>query len=66
MSDSNFIDPVNNPEQAAHEVILELCRSGAFDQSKVSSSYGSSYGKLVAEAITTAHKSLAQYYKTLE
>ena len=65
MSNSASINPVNSPEHAAHEAILELCRSGAFDQTKVSSSYGSSYGKVVSEAIITAHKELTQHYKSL-
>lgn len=65
MSDSNSNNPVTSPEHAAHEVILELCRSGVFEQKAISAS-GSSHGKVLAESIIRVHKDLTSHYKSLK
>lgn len=65
MSDANLVDPVNQPEQAAHEVVIELIKSDVL-MSSGNSSYGTSRGEQLAESAIAAHKKLTEYYKTLK
>lgn len=63
MSVSSPVDPENNPELAAQEVVLELIKAGYFAPSNSVNPEGA--GQSLAEASIAAHKALRAYYKTL-
>lgn len=65
MSEQRVLNPVHSPDQAAHEVVLELCRSGAFGLGPEADAMGTGDGQALGEAVSAAHQALAEYYRTL-
>ncbi|MFL1495080.1 hypothetical protein K0P33_17125 [Pseudomonas sp. ArH3a] len=58
------IDPINRPEEAAHQVALELVRASGADLFRVKGVSEAS-GKNIAEFVIAFHKTLTEHYKTL-
>jgi hypothetical protein len=59
-------DPVYSPEEAAHEVIVELCKAQVFGYGPETQTTGRESGAEIAEAIIGVHEKLTEYYKTLK
>ncbi|MBZ9576748.1 hypothetical protein [Modicisalibacter sp. MOD 31.J] len=59
-------DPFNSPEQAAQDVVLELCRTGAFGVGSGQNLMGRDDGEDLAEAVSAFHEKLTAYYKSLK
>ncbi|WP_438767942.1 hypothetical protein [Kushneria sp. TE3] len=59
------INPMADPERAAQEVILELCKSGTFGVNGDHKAFGARSGEELGDAIVEAHKKLTEHYKSL-
>lgn len=66
MSEAKLVNPVQGPDRAAHEVVLELCRSGAFGIGPEAQAMGPEDGEALGKAVTAAHRAIADYYRTLQ
>lgn len=62
MSD-NVVDPQRWPAQAAHQVVLELCRAKVFGFGPEAQAMGRADGEALAEAVIAVHQKLAAYYR---
>ncbi|GEK74213.1 MULTISPECIES: hypothetical protein [Halomonas] len=65
MSDQLVVHPIKDPSRAAHEVVLELCKAGAFGVGPEAQAMGRGDGEKLAEAIIAVHEKLAAHYKSL-
>lgn len=66
MTQRAMLDPVYSPEQAAQEVVLELCKAQVFGLGPETQTFSRQGGADIAEAIIGAHETLTEYYKTLK
>lgn len=58
------IDPINRPEEAAHQAVLELVKTSGSDLFRTKGVSEAS-GKNIAEFVVAFHKTLTEHYKTL-
>lgn len=63
MSDSKQLVFSNLQDQAAHDVILEMAKAGAFNPR---GGYGSNLGEDLGICIASLHQKLSDYYRTRE
>ncbi|OHV11166.1 hypothetical protein [Kushneria phosphatilytica] len=66
MPDRKPVNPRHDPTHAAHEVILELARNGAFGSGGENVARNEGDGGALGKAITAAHRELLTYYRTLQ
>ncbi len=59
-------NPRSYPEQAAHDIVLELCGSGAFASVNGKPATSKEDGERLAEAVVAAHKRLTEHYRGLK
>lgn len=66
MAERKIFDPVHAPEEAAQEVLLELCQAGTFGFDNGGKAATEDEGARVADAAIAFHRKLTEYYKGLK
>lgn len=64
MSEQRVLDPRHGAVYAAHEMVIELVKSGVLEM-KTNPGTGTRQGETAAESVIAAHKKLVEYYETL-
>ncbi|MCL7930455.1 hypothetical protein [Halomonas llamarensis] len=65
MSEQHLIHPSDQPESAAQQVLLEMCKAGVFGAGSLQNASSPQAGERLGEAAVAFHKKLTEYYRTL-
>tara|TARA_A100001518_G_C1206211_1_gene49011 strand:- start:584 stop:793 length:210 start_codon:yes stop_codon:yes gene_type:complete len=66
MSGQDLIHPSDQPESAAQQVLIEMCKAGVFGAGSLQNASSPQAGQRLGEAAAAFHKALTDYYRTLE
>lgn len=66
MSEKRLVNPIDEPEKAAHEVLLEVCRAGVFGAGSLQNAGSAQAGERLGEAAAAFHKKLTEHYRSLK